>query len=111
MKKTIHNYLVNHYIKRSNWLRAADYGVISISSLAIGVTAASTPRDTIVSATGAGFRAELTGLQCNGRIDLLALCIDGSPARHTQQRFCLFCYLTETPAGCTPTSAPGIARK
>jgi len=37
---TIDNYLDNHYIHRSNWLRAAvlgaNDGIISISSLAIG---------------------------------------------------------------------------
>ena len=44
-KLTIDNYLDSHYIHRSNWLRAAvlgaNDGIISISSLAIGVAAAS----------------------------------------------------------------------
>ncbi|MFN3755846.1 MAG: VIT family protein [Flavobacterium sp.] len=62
MKKlTIDNYLDNHYINRSNWLRAAvlgaNDGIISISSLAIGVAAASTTRDPIVLATVAGLVA------------------------------------------------------
>ena len=45
---TIDNYLDSHYIHRSNWLRAAllgaNDGIISISSLAIGVAAASSSR-------------------------------------------------------------------
>lgn len=63
MKKiTIDNYLDNHYINRSNWLRAAvlgaNDGIISISSLAIGVAAASATRDPIVLATVAGLVAD-----------------------------------------------------
>ncbi len=58
---TIDNYLDNHYIHRSNWLRAAvlgaNDGIISISSLAIGVSAASTLREPIVLATVAGLVA------------------------------------------------------
>lgn len=62
MKKvTIDNYLDNHYINRSNWLRAAvlgaNDGIISVSSLAIGVTAASTTRDPIILATVASLVA------------------------------------------------------
>lgn len=60
-KITIDNYLDNHYISRSNWLRAAvlgaNDGIISISSLAIGVTAASTTRDPILLAVIAGLVA------------------------------------------------------
>jgi VIT1/CCC1 family predicted Fe2+/Mn2+ transporter len=40
---TIDNYLDNHFIQRSNWLRAAvlgaNDGIISISSIAVGVGA------------------------------------------------------------------------
>ena len=58
---TIDNYLDNHYIHKSNWLRAAvlgaNDGIISISSLAIGVAAASTTREPIVLATVAGLVA------------------------------------------------------
>ena len=58
---TIDNYLDNHYIHKSNWLRAAvlgaNDGIISISSLAIGVAAASTAREPIVLATVAGLVA------------------------------------------------------
>ena len=58
---TIDNYLDNHYINRSNWLRAAvlgaNDGIISISSLAIGVAAASTSREPILLATLAGLVA------------------------------------------------------
>jgi len=62
MKKvTIDNYLDNHYINRSNWLRAAvlgaNDGIISISSLAIGVAAASATRDPVILATVAGLVA------------------------------------------------------
>lgn len=58
---TIDNYLDNHYIHRSNWLRAAvlgaNDGIISISSLAIGVAAASDTREPIMLATVAGLVA------------------------------------------------------
>jgi VIT1/CCC1 family predicted Fe2+/Mn2+ transporter len=58
---TLENYLDYHYIHRSNWLRAAvlgaNDGIISISSLAIGVVTASTTRETIVLATVAGLVA------------------------------------------------------
>lgn len=58
---TIENYLDSHYIHRSNWLRAAvlgaNDGIISISSLAIGVAAASSTREPIVLATVAGLVA------------------------------------------------------
>ncbi len=58
---TIDNYLDSHYIHRSNWLRAAvlgaNDGIISISSLAIGVAAASTSREPIILATVAGLVA------------------------------------------------------
>lgn len=52
---TLDNYLDSHFIHRSNWLRAAvlgaNDGIISVSSLAIGVAAASTTRDPILLAT------------------------------------------------------------
>jgi VIT1/CCC1 family predicted Fe2+/Mn2+ transporter len=58
---TIDNYLDNHFIHRSNWLRAAvlgaNDGIISISSLAIGVAAASSTREPIILATVAGLVA------------------------------------------------------
>lgn len=58
---TIDNYLESHYIHRSNWLRAAvlgaNDGIISISSLAIGVATASASRDPILLATVAGLVA------------------------------------------------------
>ena len=58
---SIDNYLDNHYIHRSNWLRAAvlgaNDGIISISSLAIGVAAASSSREPIILATLAGLVA------------------------------------------------------
>lgn len=58
---TIDNYLEKHYIHRSNWLRAAvlgaNDGIISISSLAIGVAAASSNREPIMLATLAGLVA------------------------------------------------------
>ena len=57
----IENYLDTHYIHRSNWLRAAvlgaNDGIISISSLAIGVAAASSSREPILLATVAGLVA------------------------------------------------------
>ena len=60
-KITIDNYLDTHYIHRSNRLRAAvlgaNDGIISISSLAIGVTAANSTRDAILLATVAGLVA------------------------------------------------------
>lgn len=58
---TIDNYLDSHYIHRSNWLRAAvlgaNDGIISISSLAIGVATASNSREPIILATVAGLVA------------------------------------------------------
>lgn len=60
-KVTLDNYLDNHYIHRSNWLRAAvlgaNDGIISVSSLAIGVAAASSMREPIMLATVAGLVA------------------------------------------------------
>jgi len=60
-KLTIDNYLESHYIHRSNWFRAAvlgaNDGIISISSLAIGITAANSSRDAILLATLAGLVA------------------------------------------------------
>lgn len=58
---TIDNYLNVHYIHKSNWLRAAvlgaNDGIISISSLAIGVATASNSREPILLATVAGLVA------------------------------------------------------
>ena len=55
------NYLDNHYIHRSNWLRAAvlgaNDGILSTASLAIGIAAASDIREPIVLATLAGLVA------------------------------------------------------
>lgn len=55
------DYLDNHYIHRSNWLRAAvlgaNDGILSTASLAIGVAAASDLRDPIILATLAGLVA------------------------------------------------------
>jgi len=55
------NYLDSQYINRGNWLRAAVLGAndgnISISSIAIGVAAASQSREPIVLATVAGLVA------------------------------------------------------
>jgi len=52
------DYLANHYIHRSNWLRAAvlgaNDGILSISSLAIGVATATNLREPIVLASIAG---------------------------------------------------------
>jgi vacuolar iron transporter family protein len=60
-KITIDNYLENHFIHRSNWLRAAvlgaNDGIISISSISIGVAAASVTREPIVLASLAGLVA------------------------------------------------------
>ena len=54
-------YLDSHYIHRSNWLRAAvlgaNDGIISVSSLAIGVAAASSTSEPIVLATVAALVA------------------------------------------------------
>jgi VIT1/CCC1 family predicted Fe2+/Mn2+ transporter len=58
---TIDNYLDNHFINRSNWLRAgvlgANDGIISISSLAVGVAAAGISRDSLVLTAVAGLVA------------------------------------------------------
>ncbi|GAA5020687.1 membrane protein [Marivirga lumbricoides] len=61
MENTTEDYLANHYIHRSNWLRAAvlgaNDGILSTASLAIGVAAASTTREPIILATLAGLVA------------------------------------------------------
>ncbi|MGB3467638.1 MAG: VIT family protein [Cyclobacteriaceae bacterium] len=55
------NYLDNHFIQRSNWLRAAvlgaNDGILSTASIAIGVAAASDLRESVVLATLAGLVA------------------------------------------------------
>lgn len=55
------DYLDNHYIHRSNWLRAAvlgaNDGILSTASIAIGVAAASEFREPVVLATLAGLVA------------------------------------------------------
>ncbi|MCB0631720.1 MAG: VIT family protein [Saprospiraceae bacterium] len=54
-------YLDNHYINRSNWLRAAvlgaNDGILSTASLAIGVATASQAREPVILATVAGLVA------------------------------------------------------
>lgn len=61
MNGATNEYLENHYIHRSNWLRAAvlgaNDGILSTASLAIGVTAASVSRESIILATLAGLVA------------------------------------------------------
>jgi len=61
MTPNIDTYLDNHYMHRSNWLRAgvlgANDGIISISSIAIGVAAASASHEPIILATIAGLVA------------------------------------------------------
>ena len=61
MEDQTDNYLDNHYIHRSNWLRAAvlgaNDGILSTASLAIGVAAASNNRELIVFTTLAGLVA------------------------------------------------------
>lgn len=62
-KKTelLDTYVKNHYIHKSNWLRAAvlgaNDGILSTASLAIGVAAASNVRGPIILATLAGLVA------------------------------------------------------
>ncbi|MCB8999409.1 MAG: VIT family protein [Bacteroidales bacterium] len=61
MTEITENYLANHYIHKSNWLRAAvlgaNDGILSTSSLAIGIAAASNLREPIILATLAGLVA------------------------------------------------------
>ena len=56
--QSLDNYLDNHFIHRSNWLRAAvlgaNDGILSTASLAIGVAAASATKEPVVLATLAG---------------------------------------------------------
>ena len=60
-EQKIDDYLANHYINRSNWLRAAvlgaNDGILSTASIAIGVAAASTTREPVLLATIAGLVA------------------------------------------------------
>lgn len=59
--EVLDDYLDNHYIHRSNWLRAAvlgaNDGILSTASLAIGVAAATELREPIILATLAGLVA------------------------------------------------------
>ncbi|WP_166966698.1 VIT1/CCC1 transporter family protein [Yeosuana marina] len=61
MKDSTDDYLGNHYIHRSNWLRAAvlgaNDGILSTASIAIGVAAASDVQEPIILATLAGLVA------------------------------------------------------
>ncbi len=61
MENEIDSYLDNHYIHKSNWLRAAvlgaNDGILSTSSIAIGVAAASEFREPVILATLAGLVA------------------------------------------------------
>lgn len=61
MTEKLDSYLDNHFIHRSNWLRAAvlgaNDGILSTASLAIGIAAASNSRELIVLATLAGLVA------------------------------------------------------
>lgn len=61
MEESNDNYLDNHFIHKSNWLRAAvlgaNDGIISTSSIAIGVAAASEFREPVILATLAGLVA------------------------------------------------------
>jgi VIT1/CCC1 family predicted Fe2+/Mn2+ transporter len=54
-------YLANHYVHKSNWLRAAvlgaNDGILSTASIAIGIATASTTRDPIILAAVAGLIA------------------------------------------------------
>ena len=57
----LEGYLDNHYIHRSNWLRAAvlgaNDGILSTASIAIGVAAASAMKEPVILATVAGLVA------------------------------------------------------
>lgn len=61
MSKSLEEYLEEHYVHRSNWLRAAvlgaNDGILSMASLTAGVAAASVSRETIVLASLAGLVA------------------------------------------------------
>lgn len=61
MEESNDNYLDNHFIHKSNWLRAAvlgaNDGILSTSSIAIGVAAASEFREPVILATLAGLVA------------------------------------------------------
>lgn len=60
-KEHLNTYLDNHYIHRSNWLRAAvlgaNDGILSTASIAIGIATASDARDPLILATLAGLVA------------------------------------------------------
>ena len=61
MSKSLDEYLEEHYVHRSNWLRAAvlgaNDGILSMASLTAGVAAASVSRETIILASLAGLVA------------------------------------------------------
>lgn len=57
----IEDYTDNHFISRSNWLRAAvlgaNDGILSVASIAVGVVSANSERETIILASLAGLVA------------------------------------------------------
>ena len=59
--QNLQNYLANHYVHRSNWLRAAvlgaNDGILSTASIIVGVAAASSAREPIILAGLAGLVA------------------------------------------------------
>jgi VIT1/CCC1 family predicted Fe2+/Mn2+ transporter len=61
MENEKEHYLENHYIHKSNWLRAAvlgaNDGILSTASIAIGIAAASTTQEPVILATVAGLVA------------------------------------------------------
>ena len=61
MNNQENDYLDNHYIHKSNWLRAAvlgaNDGILSTASIAIGVTTASSTSEPVILATVAGLVA------------------------------------------------------
>lgn len=60
-EENIDDYLENHYINRSNWLRAAvlgaNDGILSVASIAIGVASATATKEPVILASVAGLVA------------------------------------------------------
>ena len=77
-KKNLNIYLKPHYIHRSNWLRAAvlgaNDGILSTASIAIGVAAASTTRDSVILATIAGLVAGALSMAAGEYVSVCVVC-------------------------------------
>ena len=95
MENKTEDYLAPHYVQRSNWLRAAvlgaNDGILSTSSLAIGVTAASELRAPVVLATVAGLVAGALSMAAGEYVSVSSKPISSKPTFTAKRKNCLKC--------------------